>query len=63
MTERQTRNVDIAATYQKLVPMISTEIDVNRGTQESLIDLHISLMIMNELLEKRIPAMQINCMK
>ncbi len=63
MTERQTRNVDIAATYQKLVPMISTEIDVNRGTQESLIDLHISLMSMNELLEKRIPAMQKNCMK
>jgi len=63
MITRQARNVDIASVYHRLVPMVSSEVDINRSTQESLIDLHISLMAMNELLEKRLPAMQKNCMK
>lgn len=43
--------------------MTSAQQDIDTKTIESLVDLHISLMLTNTLLEKRIPKMQENCMK
>lgn len=63
LQSRQARSVDIAAMYSHIIPLMSAEEDLNTNTLESLIELHIDLQATNEMIEKRIPKMQNNCMK
>lgn len=60
---RQNRAINIEEMYQKLNLLSSTDADINDSTKKGLIDLHISLLETNTLLEERIPDMQNNCMQ
>lgn len=61
--ERKGKTVDIVKMYQQLESLTNLETDDNAMMQKALIDLHISLMTTNELLQERIKPMQKNCMK
>ncbi len=55
--------VDASSLYSDLIGRTSNDIKTNAKIQSDLINMHITLLRINELLEKRIPIMQWNCMK
>jgi hypothetical protein len=55
--------VDVNSLYNQYLWEFSNQIKLNEDLTASLINLHIDLLSINKLLEKRIPVMQKNCMK
>ncbi len=55
--------VDVNALHSRFIWEASNQIKINEKITADLVNLHIDLLSVNKLLEKRIPVMQKNCMK
>lgn len=63
LTQEKDVKVSVESTYTTLMTQVTPQSDDNKAIITNLVDLHISLVATTDMVKKRLPIMQRNCMK